>query len=127
MAQKGDYHTRFKLSRITLEDQGKFLNVTGMEYFPCDMESTLMDSLLFRKDGKETPQPVKVRYVDGDAQLSENTSTCWMNLHEDGVMLKRRCDVSGEETLGLNECLVTIIPTVKSLLFCKNASKKVIS
>ena len=100
MAQKGDYHTRFKLSRITLEDQGKFLNVTGMEYFPCDMESTLMDSLLFRKDGKETPQPVKVRYVDGDAQLTENTSTCWMALHEDGIQLKRRCDVSGEETLG---------------------------
>ena len=97
---KSDYTARFKLSRITLEDQGKFLNVTGLDFFPCDLESNMMDSLLFRKDGKETRQPVKVRYEGEEAQLSENTNTCWMALAEDGIQLKRRCDVSGEETLG---------------------------
>ena len=88
------------MSRITLEDQGKFLNVTGLEYYPCDLESTLMDSLLFRKDGKETRQPVKVRYEGDEAQLLENTNTCWMALSDDGIVLKRRCDVSGEEVSG---------------------------
>ena len=86
---------------MTLEDQGKFLNVTGLEFFVCDLDSSLTDSLLFRKDGKETPQPVKVRYNEGgEAVLSKNDAVCWMELYEDGIILKKRCTITGEETLG---------------------------
>lgn len=96
---KSNYNLQFTLSRVTMEDQGKFLNVTGLEFFPFD-DAQLTDSMLFRKDGKYTPQPPRTRIDnDGVAKFITQEFVCILKLEGRGISLKKIDAVTEEEVV----------------------------